>query len=806
MRHTIQVLTRGMLLGLLLLTSTGAAIAENIIYPSDLIYHPSNNPNGLVIDVTKNIPESTLKADPTGNGDSTAALIAAYDHVVKNAKSALWSGVGDEAAMTIYLPNGTYKVSNTIVYSGSTLTCGSGCSGEDVHSLRFRGQSQAGTVIRLVNNAPGFGDPSVPKEVVSFGKITQANAVASNFFENITINTGSGNAGAIGLKFNGANNGAVRNVTIKSGDANKVGSIGLNIPNSPQGGCFKNITVEGFNLGINVGKDSSEAQSMSFEFITLTEQKTAGIKVGGGVGGGAGPSFRKVTSNNSVPALQVTGAASQAVIIDSNLSGGSSSNTAIDSQAGTLYARNITTSGYSSAIKRGTAVLRQGPNVDQYPSTAAEGVKTLFSGQDTRSLNLPIEETPNIPWSTDLTQWESVNSYGAVGNGTTDDTDAIQAAMNSGKPVIYFKSGKYRITRTITIPATVKRVNFMFVGFEPNLSGTGTGVFQIEENSSDPLLVEDIFHGTDDGSHYFFVHSSTRTLVMEDIHAQRGSMYRNTVQGGKVFIENVSDVDGSGYDYPDYEGTPGNCFTFTGQKVWARWINPERAEPEILNDNSTMWVLGFKTESSGPKFETKNGGKSEILGGAVNNYSPLIPATDSIIINNNSHVSFVGHTSGRGTCDPDCHYYKIMAKETRGSSTQTLDWAEVPRRGSGNQSFIPLYVGYKSTPDETGDVTARVTAFDSGVSYNRFTGIYTATIRITNTTAETLTGPFRVVLDDMTPGVTLVNQTGTIEGDPYISIRQGFIAPNQAIDVPVQFTKPGGVSINYTTKIYAGTL
>jgi hypothetical protein len=44
----------------------------------------------------------------------------------------------------------------------------------------------------------------------------------------------------------------------------------------------------------------------------------------------------------------------------------------------------------------------------------------------------------------------NVKDFGAVGDGVEDDTDEIQAAVNTGKNV-YFPSGKYLITNTITI-------------------------------------------------------------------------------------------------------------------------------------------------------------------------------------------------------------------------------------------------------------------------------------------------------------------------------------------------------------------
>jgi hypothetical protein len=47
----------------------------------------------------------------------------------------------------------------------------------------------------------------------------------------------------------------------------------------------------------------------------------------------------------------------------------------------------------------------------------------------------------------------NVMTYGAIGNGTTDDTAAIQNALNDGlNKTIYFPSGIYKTTSTLTVP------------------------------------------------------------------------------------------------------------------------------------------------------------------------------------------------------------------------------------------------------------------------------------------------------------------------------------------------------------------
>ena len=53
----------------------------------------------------------------------------------------------------------------------------------------------------------------------------------------------------------------------------------------------------------------------------------------------------------------------------------------------------------------------------------------------------------------------SVKAYGAVGNGTTDDTSAIQAAINAansnGGGVVYFEGATYKITSALTLYSSI---------------------------------------------------------------------------------------------------------------------------------------------------------------------------------------------------------------------------------------------------------------------------------------------------------------------------------------------------------------
>jgi len=49
----------------------------------------------------------------------------------------------------------------------------------------------------------------------------------------------------------------------------------------------------------------------------------------------------------------------------------------------------------------------------------------------------------------------SVKDKGAIGDGVTDDTASIKSAVQSGKKVVYFPAGTYKVTSGITLPAFV---------------------------------------------------------------------------------------------------------------------------------------------------------------------------------------------------------------------------------------------------------------------------------------------------------------------------------------------------------------
>lgn len=107
-----------------------------------------------------------------------------------------------------------------------------------------------------------------------------------------------------------------------------------------------------------------------------------------------------------------------------------------------------------------------------------------------------------------------------------------------------FEAGAQRpVIDIIELPASLKRLNFMkcdLAAGDKLRFMHGKGAFRVAEDAEDPIIIEDLFAMEKwRGGMALVEHASTRTLVMSDIHMHFCAAYRNSVSGGKVFIDNV---------------------------------------------------------------------------------------------------------------------------------------------------------------------------------------------------------------------------------------------------------------------------
>jgi hypothetical protein len=346
----------------------------------------------------------------------------------------------------IYFPNGTYLVSDTIQNRVPDHKWSDGW----LVGVALIGQTRDGVVIRLKDRCPGYTDPAHPKPVIrqasemqgkkAFDKRPEGygNCAFRNSIINLTVDTGVGNPGAIGIDYLGSNRGTVRSVTIRSGDAEKVGSCGLDMQTPwPGPALITHVRIDGFDYGI---RQHHMDCGMVFEHIRLTGQRKLAIEAKGS----PTMSMRKVVSRNAVPVFRsVKGGAGMIVFIDSRFAhtGKDAGATAIYN-SGNLFLKNVEVEGYATVVDNEGRNLREDLKVgggkgriDQYFSR--EPLR-LFPGPN-RVPDLPIKETP-VWHSTDLKDWANVADYGAHPMGTPREFTA-QVALKRVDPKVDFGWG-----------------------------------------------------------------------------------------------------------------------------------------------------------------------------------------------------------------------------------------------------------------------------------------------------------------------------------------------------------------------------
>ena len=565
-----------------------------------------------------------------------------------------------EPAKILYFPNGTYLVSDTIAHSLENLkNILSGNPTMEINrQIYIRGESTENTIIRLRDHCPGFGFGD-QKPIISYARMEKSNIAHTNSIADITIDCGVGNPGAVGLHFFSNNSGAIRQVHVKSSDPEGRGACGILLTGAGLEAFLKNVTVDGFEYGIKVDRT---ACPVSCENIVLENQRTTAFLVQG-----ANVSVWKLYTNTPVNAFRSIGAQSVVTLLDGKLMGGCNTEKAVIIASGEGYIRNVQTQGYRYPLIQGACCDHFDPYIEEF--STAKNLGAFHKGN--LSLHLPLEETPETDLIMDQDLWACVDDYGAVGDGLTDSTEAIQKALNSGKPYVFFGTGHYLVDGTVTVPASVRMIDFMFCDFyagEELKNSRNVGFLKVNEDSPEPLTLRQVFTWEKFFGYFRFVeHACQRDLVMQDLHTQCAGLYFNTVPGGRVFIENCACTMGG----DDYCTVP--PFAFYGQRVWAKNINPERGDIQVLNEGSDLCVLGMKTESWGNRggttaVENVGGARSECFGV----YSGIGGRGIPLYRNQNSDLSVFASCGGHSRHT----IWDILVRDTQGTDTRDFGFEE----------------------------------------------------------------------------------------------------------------------------------
>ena len=583
-------------------------------YPSDVFYASH------MIDVS-----TYANVDPTGATDSTAGIQQAISDLY---------GVSTDAPRqkTLYFPNGTYLISNTLDAVSGTNT---------VYRLVMIGQSKSGVTIKLQNNATGFGSPGSPKAMI---KTESDGTIGYDGFDNgvwnMTLDSGTGNSGAVGIDYLANNTGAIRNVKIQTSGTSYAGII---MTRAYPGPCLiKDLEVDGFQTGVSIGQLE---YSVTIEGLTLKNQTAVGLNNNGNA-----VAIRNMSSSNAVPAIINTAGASgtltsMLVLLDSTAARTSGTVSAAINSASGLFVRNFTATGYTYSINStvsGTGSLpgNQSPTVTEYSSHVA--LTPGFADERAASLGLQINETPVfVDTSTNsFSNWYSVG-LNAPHDPTagTDQSAALQAAIDTAaaqcKTTLYFPPGKYYTLKTLKIHGSIRRILGFGSYLMPFASAVTDPFGANNANNLQPILqVGALTGGTSDIAgtleidrlgiwassakqpvviYYAIQHSSTNALVLRD-------MQINVMPKNNQFC--YHGATGTGALYLEDVGGAGWFFDHPGQNIWARQFDPEGDPstttplPKVVNGGCNLWILGLKTEGAGTLVSSTAGAMTEILGGS----------------------------------------------------------------------------------------------------------------------------------------------------------------------------------------------
>jgi hypothetical protein len=570
-----------------------------------------------------------------GRHDDTAALrraVAESLHPVQK---------GPRNNVILLIPEGTYLVSDTIDF---------GESRGETKRIIVHGAGRERSTIKLADRAAGFQSSKAPKPVLStFSGNLSVEAFLVQL-DDLTIDVGSGNSGAIGLHFMANNVGGLRDVAIVSSDAAGAGTIGLDLTQAFEGPTFfDRVVIRGFDTGISTKFDE---YGVVFRDLVLDHQRHVG--------------FDNARDSVTIDGLESRGA--MPVIVNreqglvalarGRLNGeGALGTPALVVEAGaTLHVVNTSLDGYIVA----------GEHADRMEIGSDVPKSFIVTGGTLRTeraaFDLPSPRPVRLPdYSSD--EWVRVNDF---------TSDGIERALQQGKPVIYLPVGTYRIDKPMTVPPSVRRI----VGFASRLQlsrnyAIDQPVFTVDPRRRESLWIEEV-----DGSHnsmqaVWFLNRSRPDFVLRDSMfwgiGYRGEAPKDLTDRPQpyVYLLNVSN---------------GGRMEFLGQNVFAWQLDPEGMGPKVIGEGSRLTIYGLKTEGPGSVLSVTDG-ELALFGGEIFTNSDIPPGQPAYEIKGAklcvTTMEVSNHPSGRGLTQ-----YTTLMRWSTGPDDAYMT-ADYPQRGSG---------------------------------------------------------------------------------------------------------------------------
>jgi hypothetical protein len=538
-----------------------------------------------------NVRDFGAKGD--GRSDDTAALIAAIAAAGADTGANFWR------TRVVYLPSGTYLVSGSLVKRYANGRFGSG--------MILVGESQAATTIKLADNAAGFGDVSVPRGVImttaklldgtptSGGKDYtnkgEGNDAYENFVENLTVDVGAGNPGAIGIDYLANNIGAIRDVHVIAPTGH--GAVGIAMQRKwPGPALLQRVEIRGFDTGIAI---ANTEYGVTMDHVRLLNQRKTGL----------------ANDSNAIAAADLT--------IDA--AGTAIANTAPGGLIALTNSVLRRASEGAEAMSNSGMIVARGVSLDGFspPPNANLPLAGFWQGQSwnhEQSQPIPPLADSPAPPADPVASWVNVLRFA---KSPKDITDSLRQAIATGASTIYLPYGRYTISDRIEIPSTLRRI----VGMNASITVTperkpefsrDTGMLQIDQPGP-PLLIERLaFDMTNLGDQLAVGVTAQRDVTLRDIVTAGTSLLDRGAGGGRVFIEDVC---------------CGSMRIAGPAPVFARQFDTEGGDTRILNEGSPLAILGLKTEGDCIVLDNRDGAVTSVLGGLlyiVSAADPKVPA------------------------------------------------------------------------------------------------------------------------------------------------------------------------------------
>jgi len=636
-----------------------AAVATGVIFSMPAM-HAGEAPRSLEFPADSgslNVRDFGAKGD--GKTDDTEAILRA---IAATGQSTGYDWFHDKI---VYLPDGTYRISAPLL---KRYTNGKYASG-----MLLLGQSREKTILRLADHATGYGDPEKPRAMIfttsqlldgagpyggnkDYPALGEGNDAYENFVENMTIDVGLKNKGAIGIDFLASNMGALRNLKLVAREGS--GLAGISMVRKWAGpAILEHISVTGFEVGIDV---SSYSYCMTLNDIHLSGQHVASVR-----NHLNSLAIQDITIHaDGVPAIVNDAPDGLIVLVGGELHG-------------SLPARPL--------IENKGSIIMHGTSIEGFEAIAAgtswNSLQGVLTGQGNwkpaaDAWKLPVLNAPEA-FGEPVKRWVSVAQFGVVEGDDHDSTAAFRKAFASGAATIYIPHGDYAIREPIEVPASVRHI----VGMNSSIKAGGEwvkkddqGMFQIDSPSAAPLLIERLAMRA--GMDVFaFEVSALREVVLRDIPTTGRNFLLRKATGGRVFLDNTC---------------CGALHVSGPAQVAARQYDTEGGGVRVYNSGAPVWILGIKTERANLVAQTVAGGRTEVLGGLIymveKNPAPGAPAFS--LTNASMTASFTDEAWEAGR-----HFETYLLNEQAEKTTRIGREGFKPRSQGGNGRMVPLLQG-----------------------------------------------------------------------------------------------------------------